>query len=92
MTERALDWLCKLMRGQKESPTKTARAAAMKKHLNERPWLYYMPGPARAYLFFMMVSYCVARVYILVEDFVGLRRLPSSAFETVVWTQYLPQL
>lgn len=33
--------------------------------------------------------YCFSRVYILVEDFIGLRELPSSAFETVDWSSFL---
>ena len=36
--------------------------------------------------------YCVGRAYVLIEDIIGLRSLPSSSFETVVWTRYLPQL
>lgn len=34
--------------------------------------------------------YCFARVYVLVEDVIGLRSLPASAFETVDWTLNLP--
>ena len=34
--------------------------------------------------------YCIARAYILVEDMIGLRSLPASAFATVDWTLYLP--
>ena len=36
--------------------------------------------------------YSVSRAYILIEDIIGLRSLPSSAFETVDWSQYLPHL
>ena len=36
--------------------------------------------------------YCFSRVYILVEDFIGLRDLPSSAFETVEWSGFLPHI
>ncbi|PKY07896.1 hypothetical protein P168DRAFT_323107 [Aspergillus campestris IBT 28561] len=34
--------------------------------------------------------YCVCRGYILVEDFVGLRSLPATAFQTVEWSDYVP--
>lgn len=40
----------------------------------------------------LCTSYCVSRAYILIEDGIGLRSLPSSAFETVDWSQYLPHL
>ncbi|RAK82213.1 uncharacterized protein BO72DRAFT_444140 [Aspergillus fijiensis CBS 313.89] len=36
--------------------------------------------------------YCVGRTYILVEDFIGLRSLPASAFQTVSWEDYVPHL
>jgi hypothetical protein len=35
-------------------------------------------------------SYVAFRAIILVEDFIGLRRLPESAFETVSWSGYIP--
>ncbi|KAL5358688.1 hypothetical protein BJX96DRAFT_163922 [Aspergillus floccosus] len=34
--------------------------------------------------------YCVCRGYILIEDFIGLRSLPASAFQTVEWSDYVP--
>lgn len=34
--------------------------------------------------------YCISRAYILVEDLVGLRDLPESAFQTVEWSVYIP--
>jgi hypothetical protein len=34
--------------------------------------------------------YTFSRLYILVEDFIGLRELPSSAFDTVNWLGFLP--
>ncbi|KAF4222997.1 hypothetical protein CNMCM6805_009645 [Aspergillus fumigatiaffinis] len=36
--------------------------------------------------------YCISRAYILVEDLVGLRDLPESAFQTVEWSVYIPHL
>jgi hypothetical protein len=36
--------------------------------------------------------YCFSRAYILIEDVIGLRSLPQSAFQTVDWGQYSPIL
>jgi hypothetical protein len=36
--------------------------------------------------------YTIARAYILIEDFLGLRSLPKSAFQTVDWAEYSPIL
>jgi hypothetical protein len=36
--------------------------------------------------------YTLARAYILVEDVLGLRALPDSAFQTVNWSRYFPHL
>ncbi|KAJ5737058.1 uncharacterized protein N7483_002183 [Penicillium malachiteum] len=36
--------------------------------------------------------YCVCRAYILIEDFIGLRSLPVSAFQTISWSVYVPHL
>lgn len=36
--------------------------------------------------------YCLCRAYILVEDIIGLRKLPSSAFQTVDWSKYIPHI
>ena len=36
--------------------------------------------------------YSIARAYILIEDVIGLRELPSTAFDTVDWSLYLPHL
>ena len=86
------NWACKVLKWQIASPRRTARAAAMRHHLSEKPWLYYLPKAGRVWILTMMVFYCIARLYILTEDLIGLRSLPSSAFETVEWTQYLPQI
>ena len=34
--------------------------------------------------------YIASRICILVEDGIGLRKLPSSAFQTVAWSQFIP--
>ncbi|KAF6829666.1 hypothetical protein CMUS01_08052 [Colletotrichum musicola] len=36
--------------------------------------------------------YVVCRVFILIEDLIGLRALPPSAFETVSWSKFLPHI
>ena len=36
------------------------------------------------------VVYLLTRVYVLIEDFIELRRLPTSAYTTLTWTRYLP--
>jgi hypothetical protein len=40
----------------------------------------------------LCATYCIARVYIIAEDFAGLRSMPASAFETVSWSDYIPHL
>jgi hypothetical protein len=37
-----------------------------------------------------LAIYCIMRLYVLVEDIIGLRNLPPSAFKTVEWTKYIP--
>lgn len=39
---------------------------------------------------FLCALYCLARGYILVEDVIGLRSMPPSAFQTVEWSVYVP--
>lgn len=36
--------------------------------------------------------YCIFRAYILIEDIIGLRSLPSSAYGSVDWSRYLPHV
>lgn len=49
--------------------------------------------PRRVLSFILMPffgSYGVARVYIIVEGFISLRRLPLSAYESVEWASVIP--
>ncbi|EGU78258.1 hypothetical protein FOXB_11231 [Fusarium oxysporum f. sp. conglutinans Fo5176] len=41
---------------------------------------------------FLCASYCVFRVFIFVEDFIGLRALPQSAYQTVEWAEFIPHI
>ena len=49
-----------------------------------------VPRPLLILAATMSVVYFWTRMFVLVEDFVSLRSLPSSAFTTVAWTQRLP--
>ncbi|PWY67091.1 hypothetical protein BO94DRAFT_561221 [Aspergillus sclerotioniger CBS 115572] len=40
----------------------------------------------------LCAMYCVGRAYILTEDFIGLRSLPATAYNTVSWSDYVPHL
>ena len=40
----------------------------------------------------MWVLYLVARFYVLVEMFAGLRTLPQSAYVCVDWTDFFPRV
>ncbi|CZR44907.1 uncharacterized protein FPRO_14659 [Fusarium proliferatum ET1] len=41
---------------------------------------------------FLCASYCVFRLFIFVEDFIGLRALPQSAYQTVEWAEFIPHI
>ena len=62
------------------------------KRLTEKPWSVYLPTTALVSISMICAVYCLARAYIVVEDFVGLRGMPNDVFETVPWTNYLPQI
>lgn len=49
-----------------------------------------VPLKALVPLMFVAVCYCVARAYILLEDFMNLRALPPSAYESVNWSGFFP--
>jgi hypothetical protein len=43
--------------------------------------------------FYLLVGcYGIARIYVVVEVFAGLRALPAGVFETVKWSKYIPHL
>ena len=52
----------------------------------------YMDIPLKALIPITMLGagYCAARCYIVLESWLSLRELPSSAYETVNWTDFLP--
>lgn len=41
---------------------------------------------------FLCFFYCLFRTYILVEDVIGLRSLPLSAYDSVRWSEYIPHI
>lgn len=41
---------------------------------------------------FLSALYCLCRLYLLVEDCIGLRSLPPSSYKTVDWSKYIPHL
>ena len=55
-----------------------------------KPWRVGIPWGGLAYCTGVCALYCFARAYLLVEDIIGLRRLPTSAYQTVSWSRYLP--
>jgi hypothetical protein len=50
--------------------------------------------PLRIWTFptLLCALYCFGRAYILIEDFIGLRKLPADAYTTVEWSRYIPHL
>ena len=64
---------------------------------NRKYGYYYQSVPEIPIRWLVLLSslcalYCVGRAYVLIEDIIGLRSLPSSAYTTVEWTEYLPQV
>ena len=51
-----------------------------------------VPMKAALPLTLIAVFYCVTRAYVLIEDVVSLRSLPSTAYQTVQWSQFLPRI
>ena len=40
----------------------------------------------------MSANFCFFRAFVLIEDYIGLRSMPASAYETVQWNQYFPHI
>jgi hypothetical protein len=40
----------------------------------------------------LVLAYILVRMYMLVEDFLSLRALPSSVFDTVKWSSFVPHI
>jgi hypothetical protein len=52
----------------------------------EVPLRFFMP------CLILCFFYCIFRAYILIEDIIGLRSLPSSAYSSVDWSRYIPHI
>ena len=63
------------------------RQNTMEKRMREMEfipmWEVYLMSP-------VTFVYTLARTYIVLEVFVSLRSLPSGAFDTVEWSEFLP--
>lgn len=65
--------------------TASLKEYCQKHRVNER-------GLCRLFLVLLGGLYSVARIAMIVEMFLGLRSLPSGAFDTVQWSGYIPHL
>lgn len=64
------------------------RQLAMEWDTKQKVWVHpYLPRVANVAMLFL---YIVARSYIIVEVFTGLRGSPATLYETVDWSNYLP--
>ena len=73
------------------SPIKSQDVEVCSENAN-RPLEFVLSRLGYAYCTGLCAMYCLARAYVLIEDVIGLRSLPKSAFDTVEWTLYLPQI
>ena len=46
----------------------------------------------RVCMHILILAYILCRIYMLVENFLSLRALPSSAFDTVPWLSFVPHI
>ena len=65
--------------------TASVEEYCQKHRVNER-------GLCRVILVLLGGIYCIARVAMIMEMFLGLRSLPSGVFDTVQWSDYIPHL
>ena len=77
-------WYLKLF---PKNPVHIARVSTMEKKRREMefipPWEIAIMSP-------VTMIYTVARTYIVIEVFVSLRSLPSGAFDSVQWSNFIP--
>jgi len=58
---------------------------------NTVPWVYLVRGLSLLFRLIIVV-YLFARLALIVEGLIALRHLPTSAYEVVKWTAYLPHI
>ena len=59
--------------------------------LEELPFTIYYYTVLVVYLF-SLIAYAFSRIFLVVEVFVSLRRLPETAYQAPSWTQWIPHL
>lgn len=69
---------------EREIARKLRRAARKPKQL-PMPWEFWSITP-------IAITYGIARFYILIETFMGLRSLEKSAYFILEWSDYLPHI
>jgi hypothetical protein len=60
------------------------------RNLSKEDPLLYIPLRIWVPITVTCALYSFARAYVLIEDIIGLRNLPKSAFETVSWMHWFP--
>jgi hypothetical protein len=53
---------------------------------------YIFRGLKVVFVFIFLIIYVFSRCFLVVEAFISLRRLPTTAYSTPSWTQYLAHL
>lgn len=82
-----------LSASQRQDASRVRRVADWLRNstLNKDPQLY-IPLKASIPITVAGIVYFIARAYILLECFVALRSLPSSAYESVNWSMFIPHV
>ena len=87
------DQIWELLRTVIFYPSKVPKVKALRKKRPPRaqstPETFPLPWECGASVT-IWVLYLIARTYVLVEMFVGLRTLPRSAYKDVDWSNFLP--